>query len=287
MHNPSRGGVRGGKDQFEWDTVKTDKHRENYLGHSLMAPVGRWQKGKDLTWYTKDKEAKIKQQQTEKSKIKQLEEEAMMAALGFGTMKKRKSSLTKQEITETLKRGQTERDSGNVERVEGMGFGSSRAAMMDTNFSNEGFIKEPVNKVQDMKKKTISNVKYEDDKSDESVKKKTKKKHKTKKSKKSSKEEKRKNDNRRKYNSGSGSSDYQSDCNDKTKEITMHHSKRRKKSDNDNENKYTSSKKDHSREQRHEVRRRKPRHDSTSSNDNNSSFRSNHDNSRGKRRRDV
>ena len=27
-----RGGTRGGKDQFEWDDVKTDKHRENYLG---------------------------------------------------------------------------------------------------------------------------------------------------------------------------------------------------------------------------------------------------------------
>ncbi|KAF0407551.1 RNA-directed RNA polymerase [Gigaspora margarita] len=26
------------------EDVKTDKHRENYLGHSLFAPVGRWQK---------------------------------------------------------------------------------------------------------------------------------------------------------------------------------------------------------------------------------------------------
>lgn len=39
-------GTRGGKDQFSWEDVKNDKHRENYLGHSLMAPVGRWQKGK-------------------------------------------------------------------------------------------------------------------------------------------------------------------------------------------------------------------------------------------------
>ena len=148
MHHPSRGGVRGGKDQFEWETIKADKHRENYLGHSLMAPVGRWQKGKDLTWYAKDKETKMKQQQTERNKIKQLEEEAMAAALGFGTVKKKTSSLTKQEIAETLKRGQTERDSGNVERVEGMGFGSSRAAMMDSSRSNDGFVKEPEAKIQ-------------------------------------------------------------------------------------------------------------------------------------------
>lgn len=25
--------------------MKADKHRENYIGHSLKAPVGRWQKG--------------------------------------------------------------------------------------------------------------------------------------------------------------------------------------------------------------------------------------------------
>lgn len=31
--------------EFKWDDVKVDKHRENYLGHSIKAPVGRWQKG--------------------------------------------------------------------------------------------------------------------------------------------------------------------------------------------------------------------------------------------------
>ena len=32
IHEPSRGGNRGGKDNFTWDGVKVDKHRENYLG---------------------------------------------------------------------------------------------------------------------------------------------------------------------------------------------------------------------------------------------------------------
>ena len=32
MYHPSRGGVRGGQDQFDWEDVKADKHRESYLG---------------------------------------------------------------------------------------------------------------------------------------------------------------------------------------------------------------------------------------------------------------
>jgi hypothetical protein len=38
-------GARGGRAEFSWDNVKGDKDREFYLGHSVKAGVGRWQKG--------------------------------------------------------------------------------------------------------------------------------------------------------------------------------------------------------------------------------------------------
>lgn len=38
MFGSSRGGVRGGQDQFSWEDVKTDKQRENYLGQRGAGP---------------------------------------------------------------------------------------------------------------------------------------------------------------------------------------------------------------------------------------------------------
>jgi hypothetical protein len=35
----------GGRGEFNWDNVKADKDREFYLGHSVKALTGRWQKG--------------------------------------------------------------------------------------------------------------------------------------------------------------------------------------------------------------------------------------------------
>ncbi|RWA08767.1 hypothetical protein EKO27_g6348 [Xylaria grammica] len=85
----SRGGVN-----FNWEDVTTSNHRENYLGHSLKAPVGRWQKGRDLTWYAKADAADSSSNETPEEKaarerkeelrmIKEAEEDALARALGL------------------------------------------------------------------------------------------------------------------------------------------------------------------------------------------------------------
>eukprot|EP00899_Mesostigma_viride_P004278 jgi/Mesvir1/13851/Mv15996-RA.1 len=140
MFHPCRGGVRGGKDQFNWEDVKADKDRENYLGHSIKAPVGRWQKGKDILWYTRDKAATDAAMDEEKAAIQAEEEDRMAVALGLKPKRRPPlcagangaHALDKKDMEALFsRRGAGEGDEGDVggatgDRVQGLGAGSQQ-----------------------------------------------------------------------------------------------------------------------------------------------------------------
>lgn len=98
MFEPVRGGTRGGQAEFKWSDVSADKDREvsmillctiihdlsqsqHYLGHSINAPTGRWQKNKDVHWYSRDKDNTEDEKALEIKRIKQLEADALAVAL--------------------------------------------------------------------------------------------------------------------------------------------------------------------------------------------------------------
>ncbi|KAJ3106368.1 hypothetical protein HDU96_008232 [Phlyctochytrium bullatum] len=133
---PVRGGNRGGAAEFKWENVKEDKYRENYLGHSVNAPVGRWQKGKDLNWYNKERskvDADAKSAQEEMLAIKEREAEALAEALGFTGKKKKMgdSNVSNQELKRLLQLDTEDFDADDSRHAKGLGFG--RRTIMDVN----------------------------------------------------------------------------------------------------------------------------------------------------------
>ncbi|KAB8291861.1 hypothetical protein EYC80_006643 [Monilinia laxa] len=124
----SRGGVN-----FSWDEVQNSQHRENYLGHSLMAPVGRWQKGKDLNWYAKGdsdtngnetaEEKQVRERKEEIRKIKEAEEDAIARALGLPVAQRGQGTGANNVEVGELNRVIKESAEGNDD-IEGMGKGT-------------------------------------------------------------------------------------------------------------------------------------------------------------------
>ncbi|KII92943.1 hypothetical protein PLICRDRAFT_51259 [Plicaturopsis crispa FD-325 SS-3] len=93
MFEPVRGGTRGGQAEFKWSDVSADKDRENYLGHSINAPTGRWQKNKDVHWYNRDVDAGAAERAEEIRKVKEAEADALAVALGFEPAPKKTGDL--------------------------------------------------------------------------------------------------------------------------------------------------------------------------------------------------
>ncbi|EGD93361.1 hypothetical protein TESG_00907 [Trichophyton tonsurans CBS 112818] len=122
-------GSRGGQTEFKWSDVKDSSRRENYLGHSLMAPVGRWQQGRDLSWYTKgeDSDAAKKAREEEIRRVKEAEQEAIARALGLPVSVPSKSSnanlepLGGKDVERAVLEGVDDHE--DVDRVKGVGFG--------------------------------------------------------------------------------------------------------------------------------------------------------------------
>ncbi|KAI9864633.1 MAG: hypothetical protein M1813_003122 [Trichoglossum hirsutum] len=136
-------GSRGGRANFKWEDVKDDAHRENYLGHSLKAPVGRWQKNRDLSWYAKgdnDSESISEEEarREEIRRIKEAEQDALSAALGFKVEpRKRDDKGVEEEVRRVVKETVVVGDEDEKDGGRGVGFGGGFGGMGNVDGGDE------------------------------------------------------------------------------------------------------------------------------------------------------
>ncbi|KAI3636325.1 hypothetical protein MIR68_005677 [Amoeboaphelidium protococcarum] len=100
MKDRIRPGNRGGSGLFKWEDVKTDKHKSNYLGASIMARSENAERRGDILWFTKPEEGarvavdddddtlltadnKKSLVEIERERVKLQEQQLMNAALGL------------------------------------------------------------------------------------------------------------------------------------------------------------------------------------------------------------
>lgn len=88
MSHQIRPGSRGGRDQFNWDQVKEDKLRLNYLGSSIHGVPDKYKKGPETFWYAKEPKAVAGTgSKKEIENVKDKEKQMMEALLGGGVEK--------------------------------------------------------------------------------------------------------------------------------------------------------------------------------------------------------
>jgi len=94
-----------------------------------MAPVGRWQKNRDLSWYAKDgspadRSAAEEARKEEIRRIKEAEQDALSEALGYAPMPKRNANeipLGTREVERAVR--EVAKGGGEGEGGRGVGFG--------------------------------------------------------------------------------------------------------------------------------------------------------------------
>eukprot|EP00002_Diphylleia_rotans_P011621 TRINITY_DN2291_c0_g3_i2.p1 TRINITY_DN2291_c0_g3~~TRINITY_DN2291_c0_g3_i2.p1 ORF type:complete len:283 (-),score=77.58 TRINITY_DN2291_c0_g3_i2:349-1197(-) len=119
MYHPSRGGVRGGRDQFSWDNVLQDKYKECYLGHSLIGKKNIWDKSTP---------ANVDDAKAELQKLREMEEQILKESLGLAPKSRWESGkkLEKHEFEELTRKGVIERtDKEEADKMSGVGFSSA------------------------------------------------------------------------------------------------------------------------------------------------------------------
>lgn len=97
---------------------------------TLPTAVGRWQKGKDLTWYAKgDSDTALTPEQqrlAEIKHIKEIEQDALSEALGFKVVRRHADAIDQDEVRRAIKEsgvGDQPEGGDDKEEAQGVGFG--------------------------------------------------------------------------------------------------------------------------------------------------------------------